>query len=225
MSFAKDYKQVCRIYYFSNMKNKRYFISFGIILLILIIDQVLKIWIKTHMMLGEEHRITNWFIIQFLENEGMAFSWKFGGKFGKLALSLFRVFAIGAMFWYLVKIIKQRLNYYQIIALSLIVAGALGNLIDSAFYGLIFDSSLHQVASFMPEGGGYAPFLHGEVVDMFYFPLFRGTYPDWFPFVGGNSFLFFRPVFNVADSAITSGVIFMILFYKKAFPKVEAKKE
>ncbi len=207
------------------MKNKRYLISFGIILLVLIIDQVLKIWVKTHMMLGEEHRITDWFIIQFLENEGMAFSMKFGGKYGKLALSLFRVFAIGAMFWYLVKIIKQRLNYYQIIALSLIVAGALGNLIDSAFYGLIFDSSLHQVASFMPEGGGYAPFLHGEVVDMFYFPLFRGNYPDWFPFVGGNSFLFFRPVFNVADSAITSGVIFMILFYKKAFPKTVKAKE
>jgi signal peptidase II len=170
-------------------------------------------------MLGEEVRITDWFIIHFTENPGMAFGMEFGGNFGKLLLSLFRIVAIGGMFWYLIHSLKKKENMYFVIALSMILAGAMGNLIDSAFYGLIFNDSLHQVASFMPEEGGYGTFLHGRVVDMFYFPIFSGSYPDWFPVIGGRYFTFFGAIFNIADAAITSGVIFLILFYKKAFPK------
>lgn len=188
---------------------------------ILLVDQILKFYIKTHFMLGEEVKVANWFIIHFTENPGMAFGMEFGGNYGKLFLSLFRILAIGAMFWYLIRSLKKGENMYFIVALSLILAGALGNLIDSAFYGIIFDHSLHQVASFMPEGGGYGSFLHGKVVDMFYFPIISGNYPQWFPGIGGQSFTFFQPVFNIADASITSGVIFLILFYKRAFPKTE----
>lgn len=170
-------------------------------------------------MFGEEVRITDWFIIHFTENKGMAFGMEFGGDFGKLLLSLFRIVAIGGMFWYLIHSLKKKENIYFIVALSMILAGALGNLIDSAFYGIIFNDSLHQVATFMPEEGGYGTFLHGKVVDMFYFPIFSGTYPEWFPAIGGRPFTFFGAIFNIADAAITSGVIFLILFYKKAFRK------
>jgi len=207
------------------VKNKNSFIAFGIIGLILIIDQILKFHIKTNFMLGEEVRVTDWFIIHFTENPGMAFGMEFGGNFGKLILSLFRILAIGAMFWYLIYSLKKKENMYFITALSLILSGALGNLIDSAFYGLIFNDSLHQVATFLPEEGGYGTFLHGKVVDMFYFPIFSGNYPNWFPVVGGNSFTFFGAIFNIADAAITSGVIFLILFYKKAFPKQAVENE
>ncbi len=194
-------------------------------ILILIIDQVLKFHIKTNFMLGEEARITNWFIIHFTENPGMAFGMEFGGNFGKLFLSLFRIIAIGVMFWYLIYSLKKGENMYFITALSLILAGALGNLIDSAFYGLIFNDSLHRVATFMPESGGYGTFLHGRVVDMFYFPIFSSTYPDWFPIIGGRYFTFFGAIFNIADAAITSGVIFLLIFYKKAFPKHLVEKD
>jgi signal peptidase II len=201
------------------MKNKRLYISLGIIFLILLLDQLIKIWIKTHMMLGEEIHVANWFIIHFTENPGMAFGMEFGGNYGKLILSLFRIIAIGAMFWYLIKSIKQGINMYFVVAFSLIISGALGNLIDSAFYGLIFDHSMHQIATLFPSGGGYGSFLHGRVVDMFYFPIISGHFPSWFPIIGNNHFTFFNPVFNFADAAISSGVIFLILFYKRAFPK------
>ncbi len=195
--------------------KKKFLVASGIILLIIIIDQVLKIWIKTNMMLGEEYRIADWFIIHFTENEGMAFGMEFGGESGKLILSLFRIVAIGFMGYYMIHSITEGTNYYFIVALSLIIAGALGNLIDSIFYGVIFDHSLFQVAEMFPEGGGYGKYLHGKVVDMFYFPIINGYYPEWLPKIGGQSFTFFKPVFNVADASITTGVFIFILFYKK----------
>ncbi len=184
----------------------------------LLADQVLKFWVKTHMYLGQEHHIAgHWFIIHFVENPGMAFGLEFGGGFGKLALSLFRIIAVIAIGYYLVSIIKQKANTSFIIALSLIFAGAIGNIIDSIFYGVIFSSSDFQLAQFMPADGGYGTLLHGKVVDMFYFPIIRGYYPQWFPFFGGESFEFFRPVFNLADSAITVGVALFIIFQKSIF--------
>lgn len=172
------------------------------------------------MFLGEEiHVIGNWFIIHFTENEGMAFGMRFGGDNGKLLLSLFRIIAISAIGWYLFRLIKENADKLYIICMSLIFAGALGNMIDSAFYGLIFSDSLFEVAKIFPKDGGYGSFLHGKVVDMFYFPIIQGTYPDWFPFKGGDTFIFFRPVFNIADSSISVGVILLIIFQKRFFHK------
>jgi signal peptidase II len=195
--------------------------SILIIVLILIADQVLKIWIKTHLTLGEEINVFgNWFIIHFTENEGMAFGMRFGGEFGKLILSIFRIIAIIAIGWYLIRITKRKENKGLIISMSLIFAGALGNIIDSAFYGLIFsESKFHDLASLFPADGGYASFLHGKVVDMLYFPVIKGYYPQWFPIWGGQDFIFFRPVFNIADSSITTGVLILIFFQKKFFKK------
>ncbi|MDZ7742601.1 MAG: lipoprotein signal peptidase [Bacteroidota bacterium] len=197
-----------------------------IILLILVADQILKFWIKTTMTIGEEIPVFgNWFIIHFTENNGMAFGLQFAGEFGKLALSIFRIIAVIAIGWYLVQLSKKQAKTGLLISLSLIFAGALGNIIDSAFYGLIFShSSYHSVAEFMPEGGGYASFLHGKVVDMFYFPIIEGTTPTWFPVWPGEPFIFFRPVFNIADSAITTGVVLLIIFQKSFFKK-EDKEE
>jgi len=189
--------------------------------LVLFFDQLLKFYIKTHYMLGEEFYVFGWkwFIIHFTENPGMAFGMQFGGDFGKLLLSLLRIVAIGAMVWYLIKIIKEKKNKGFVICMSLIVAGALGNLIDSAFYGLIFNESYYQIAELFPKDGAYGSFLHGKVVDMLYFPMFSGQYPSWIPFLGGDDFLFFRPVFNLADSSITTGVIALIVFQKRYFKK------
>ncbi len=167
------------------------------------------------MVLGEEFVITDWFRIHFLENEGMAFGLSFGGSIGKLILSLLRIIVVIGIIWYIYDLIRKRESKWMIATVSLIVAGALGNILDGCFYGLIFNDSYYQVAQFMPEGGGYAPFLYGKVVDMFYFPLFDGQYPQWFPFVGGKHFSFFRPVFNVADSAITVGVILFFILQIK----------
>jgi signal peptidase II len=190
------------------------------ILAVLFIDQLLKIWIKTSFVLGDEiHVAGNWFILHFTENEGMAFGMKFGGPSGKLILSLFRIIAVGFIGYYLWTLIKNAASTGLVICMSLIFAGAIGNIIDSAFYGLIFNESYFNVAQLFPPGGGYASFLHGKVVDMLYFPMISGTYPQWFPFWGGDSFLFFRPVFNIADSSITVGVFILILFQNRFFAK------
>lgn len=188
------------------------------ILLILIIDQALKIWVKTNMVLGQEyHLMGNWFIIHFIENNGMAFGMEIAGKFGKIILSLSRIAAVVGIGWYLVYLIKQKVSTGFIITISLIMAGALGNIIDSAFYGMIFSNSYYHVASMFPPEGGYSSFLHGAVVDMFYFPVLKGTFPDWIPFRGGDNFIFFRPVFNIADSSITIGVALILIFQKRFF--------
>lgn len=200
--------------------------SLFIIITILVIDQILKFWIKLNMTLGQEfHVFGDWCIIHFTENEGMAFGLQFGGEFGKLALSLFRILAIIAIGWYLNDLIRKKAHTGLIVSISLILAGAIGNILDSAFYGLIFsNSSYHTVATLFPEDGGYATFLHGRVVDMFYFPIIESTYPNWFPFLGGQDFIFFRPVFNIADSSITIGVMLLILFQRKFFAHQKPEK-
>jgi len=200
--------------------------SILIVVLVLLVDQVLKIWIKTHMTMGEEFSVIgSWFRIHFVENNGMAFGFEFGGDYGKIFLSLFRVVAVVGIGWYILKLVKKDLPMGFIACVSLIFAGAIGNIIDSAFYGLIFNDSYGQVATLFPEGGGYATFLHGRVVDMFYFPLFSGIFPSWIPLVGGTDFEFFRPVFNVADSSISIGIFSIILFYRKQFNSLDKKSD
>lgn len=190
-----------------------------IILLVLLIDQGLKIMVKTHMAMGESIPVLgNWFILHFTENNGMAFGLEFSGEYGKLALSLFRIIALVFIGWYTHKLVKKDAPAGLLICMGLIFAGALGNIIDSAFYGLIFSESyFSQVATLFPEGGGYGTFLHGRVVDMFYFPIIRGYYPSWFPIWPGQEFIFFRPIFNVADASITLGVFSLLIFQKRLF--------
>lgn len=171
------------------------------------------------MTLGQEfHVLGNWFIIHFTENNGMAFGLQFSGNYGKLALSLFRIFAVIFLAWYIVRLAKKNTAFGVVFCFSLILAGALGNIIDSAFYSLLFSESTYfDLARFLPDQGGYGTFLHGRVVDMFYFPILEGTYPKWLPFWGGQEFIFFRPVFNIADSAITTGVLVLLVFQRKFF--------
>ena len=171
---------------------------------------------------GERYSIFgNWFYINFTENEGMAFGMKLGGSFGKLFLSLFRIVAVIIIGWWLHKVVKQNGSTALIICISLIMAGSIGNIIDIMFYGLIFNDPVgicaNQVAVLFPKGGGYAGFLHGKVVDMLYFPIIESRFPSWFPFYGGEEFVFFQPIFNIADSSITIGVFMLILFQRKLF--------
>ena len=192
-----------------------------IILLVVIADQALKFYIKTSYYMNENHNVLgNWFRLYFVENEGMAYGWKFGGGAGKMILTLFRLGAVIFGVWYLGSIIKKQYHKGVIICASLIFAGALGNLIDSLFYGLIFEESAqgsYIVAKAFPNHG-YAGFLHGKVVDMLYFPIISNVYfPTWFPIWGGEEFEFFRPIFNLADAAISSGVITILVFQKKFF--------
>ncbi len=195
-------------------------------LAVLFADQAVKLWIKSNMYLGQEFAVVgNWFIIHFTENNGMAFGMEFGGDTGKIALSIFRIVAVSFIGYYLFTTAKKGAKTGLIVAGSLIFAGALGNIIDSMFYGLIFNDSYHQIAEFMPEEGGYAPFLFGRVVDMLYFPLISGTFPDWMPIWGGERFMFFRPVFNIADTAISTGIGMIIVFQKRYFPEEKKASE
>lgn len=190
-----------------------------LVVLLLVFDQIVKILVKTHMTLDESIPVFgNWFFIRFIENPGAAFGMQLGGSYGKLALSLFRIAAVAALCWFLDYLVRKRSNAGLIAGFSLILAGALGNIIDSAFYGLLFsESTPWAVAQFLPEGGGYAGFLHGKVVDMLYFPLFSGHYPSWLPWIGGEPFTFFSPIFNVADSYITIGIFYLLIFQHKYF--------
>lgn len=197
-----------------NNKTFKAWMAVAIVVAILLIDQIIKIEVKTNMTLGEAKRVTDWFYIEFIENNGMAYGMKF---INKLVLSLFRLFAIGFIGYYLAKIIKKDvapLGY--IVLIAMVLAGAAGNLIDCLFYGLIFDASTpFTVSQFVPFGEGYSTFLHGKVVDMFYFPIIQTTWPEWVPYFGGSEYVFFSPVFNFADACISVGVVALLLFYRK----------
>ena len=193
-----------------------------VIFLVLVIDQVIKIWVKTNMYMHESIRITDWFYIYFTENPGMAFGIE---VIGKLFLSVFRIVAVLFIGYYLYKLVKENYKFGFIACISLVFAGAVGNIIDSIFYGVIFDHSFGQLATFMPEGGGYASWLHGKVVDMFYFPLIETVFPDWVPIWGGQEFVFFRPIFNLADSAICVGVFLLLIFYRHTLSASLSKEE
>ena len=193
--------------------------SILVVFLILLIDQTLKIIIKTNMFMYQDFPVAgHWFILKFIENNGMAFGFDLPGDYGKMILSIFRIIAVVAIIFYMRYLIRTGHPAGLIISVSLILAGALGNIIDSAFYGLIFSESTQFTKAVMfPEGGGYAGFLHGRVVDMFYFPVMRGNWPSWVPLKGGDPFEFFRPVFNIADSSITIGVSLILIFQKRFF--------
>jgi signal peptidase II len=191
------------------------------IILILVADQILKFWVKTHMVIGQEISLFgNWGFLHFIENNGMAFGMEIGGTTGKIILSLFRIAAITGILWFILSLIRKKSNFYLILSVSAILAGAIGNIIDSAFYGIIFSESYTHPSVLFPPEGGYSSFLLGRVVDMFYFPVINTQWPDWSPFRPGESLIFFRPVFNIADSAITCGVIAIVLFQKKMFKDV-----
>lgn len=193
-----------------------------IIFLVILADQVLKVWIKTSFPFGHVSNVLglSWFRLYFIENEGMAWGWKFGGEWGKMILTLFRLVAVIFGSWYLVKIIREGYTKGFIVCASLIYAGALGNLIDSLFYGMIFGQTTYNtVATAFPPGGGYAGFLHGHVVDMLYFPIVHTNFPAWMPLIGGKEFEFFSPIFNIADASISVGVLVLLFFQKRFFQK------
>jgi len=204
---------------------------FIVTFLILLADQVLKIYIKTNYFIGQEHPVIDgipWFRLHFIENEGMAYGWKLGGDWGKVALTLFRLVAVIAGTWYLRQITRKGYPVGFLLCATLVYAGAIGNLIDSIFYGRLFEGSdpfsQHVARSFFQEGftSGYAGILHGKVVDMLYFPIITDAhYPDWFPLWGGEPFEFFRPVFNIADASISTGVIAILLFQNRFFKETE----
>ena len=193
-----------------------------IVLAVLLIDQVIKIWVKTSMTLHESIHVTDWFYITFIENNGMAFCMQLGSK---IILSLFRIIAISALGYYIWLEVKRQAKTGYIVCLSMVLAGAAGNLIDCMFYGLIFNaSSPYYLSYFVSFGTGYAPFLMGKVVDMFYFPLIETEWPAWMPFVGGDHFVFFSPVFNFADSCISVSVVWLLLFYRQEIGKMSLRK-
>lgn len=199
-----------------------------IIIIVLILDQWLKVWVKLNINYGEGFNILGleWAQIHFIENPGMAFGLSYGGVTGKIILTIFRIVMVAILIYILRSLLKNKESLGLLISFSLIIAGAMGNIVDSMFYGMIFSKSVFHggLAEFMPAEGGYAPFLQGKVVDMFYFPLLDTTLPDWFPVWGGERFQFFRPVFNLADSAISVGVASIIIFHRKFF-KQEKKKQ
>lgn len=188
-------------------------IALFVVFAVLIIDQVIKVWVKTHMFWHESIRVTDWFYILFTENNGMAFGMEIVGK---MFLTSFRIIAVILIALYLYRIVCRKLRVGYIICVSLVLAGALGNIIDSVFYGVIFNESTHsQLATFLPEAGGYSTWFHGKVVDMFYFPIIDSYWPSWIPFIGGEHFIFFSPIFNFADASISCGIIALLLFYSK----------
>ncbi|MDR1454513.1 MAG: lipoprotein signal peptidase [Tannerella sp.] len=193
-------------------KHRKAWGAAAIAVLLLILDQTLKIWVKTHMQLHESIHLFSWFQLYFTENPGMAFGMELLDKW---ILSVFRIVAVTAIGYYIFRLIRRNVSFGYIACIALIFAGAVGNIIDSLFYGVIFDHSYGQLATFLPEGGGYATLLHGKVVDMLYFPLIRTHYPEWFPLWSGEEFIFFRPIFNLADSAICVGVAILLLFYRR----------
>jgi signal peptidase II len=203
--------------------SKKVTLVTGIILLVLILDQWLKIWVKTHMTYGEDFPILgmDWAYIHFVENNGMAFGLSLGGDSGKLALSIFRLVAVGFLIYFIGRLIKEQAKTGVLVSFALIMAGAMGNIIDSCFYGLIFSESNYHggIAEAFPEGGGYSGFLFGKVVDMFYFPMIDTVLPSWVPFWGGERFQFFKPVFNLADASISLGVFSLLLFQRSFFKK------
>ena len=181
-----------------------------VIFIVLLLDQISKFWIKLNMTIGESFSVLgDWFQIYYIENNGMAFGWEFGEQFGKIALGLFRIIAVALLFYVIYYLTKKKVKFGPILGISLITAGALGNIIDGMFYGMIFsESTFTQLATLFPEGGGYSGFMQGKVVDMLYFPLF--TFPEWMPLLGGQ--IFFSPIFNIADSAITIGFLYLLIF-------------
>ena len=210
------------------VKNPKRIISDGwlatiVVVSSIIIDQLIKVWVKTNMTLHESIRIFDWFYISFIENNGMAYGMQIGSK---LVLSLFRVAAISLLVYYLWQQVRKKARIGYIVCLSMVLAGAIGNLVDCMFYGLVFNASSEAYTSyFVPFGTGYAPFLMGKVVDMFYFPLIVTTWPEWVPFWGGDEFIFFSPVFNYADANISVGVVLLLLFYRKEISQISLKRE